>query len=119
LPSDPREWTLTDDSERRKKKPAPGIRVCPKCFAASPARATVCVECGHAFEVKPRQEVEEKEGELVELTAEQIAKKRERQMQGRSRTLAELEAFAKIKGYSSAWATHVWRAREAKKKETA
>src|ERR1019366_6795109 len=78
LIDEPREWTLTMDTERRKKKPAPSIRVCPKCFAASPARAIVCVECGAVFEVKPRQEVIEKDGELIELTAEQIAKKQVR-----------------------------------------
>jgi superfamily II DNA or RNA helicase len=115
LPDEPREWELTTDVIRRKKTPAPGIRVCPKCFAASPARATACIECGTPFETKPRQEIEEKDGELVELTAEEIAKKRERREQGRSRTLAELEQFAKIRGYEKEWAAHVWRAREAKK----
>jgi superfamily II DNA or RNA helicase len=118
FPTEPREWSL-EGAESRKKSAerATSIRVCPKCFAASPARALVCVECGIPFEVKPRQELTEKDGELVELTAEQIAKKRERRDQGRSRTLAELEAFARIKGYAAGWAKHVWESRETKKQK--
>ena len=117
LPDDDREWTLTNDFVKRKNAPVPGIRVCPKCFAASPARSIVCRECGHVFEVKPRQEVEEREGELIELTPEQIQHKRERMMQGRSKSLQQLEEFARKKGYSDGWAAHVWRAREAKKQK--
>jgi DNA repair protein RadD len=122
MPDETREWELTADIVH-KKKAKPGIRVCPKCFAASPARARTCVECGHVFEVQPRQEVKEKDGELVELTAEQIAKRRERQAQGMTKDLASLIAFGRRKGYKDAetWAMHVLRWREAKKrkKETA
>ena len=119
LPADPREWTLDQDSPRAKRKPVPSIRVCPKCFAASHARATECVECGTKFPVKPRTEIDTREGDLVELTAEEIARKRERREQGRSRTLAELQAFARIKGYSPEWAQRVFKARMSKRKESA
>jgi DNA repair protein RadD len=114
LPDETRDWQLTADIIKRKKKDAPGIRVCPKCFAASPARASTCVECGHVFEIKPRQEVEEREGELIELTAEQIAKKRARREQGRASTLAQLEEIARIKHYRPGWAMKVLAGREAK-----
>jgi DNA repair protein RadD len=116
LPSDDREWSLTMDSDRRKKKPAPGIRVCSHCFAASPARALLCVDCGKPFEVKPRQDIEERDGELVELTPEQIARKHERKLQGRSRSLEQLQEFARKKGYAPGWADHVWQARQQKRK---
>jgi DNA repair protein RadD len=117
LPTDERDWVLTSDVIRKKKKDAPGIRICLKCWAASAARATVCSECGVAFEVKPRAEIEEKAGELVELTPEQIAKKRERREQGKSRSLEELIAFGRSKKYANpeAWARHVWNGRMAKK----
>ena len=113
---EPREWTLTGDIERRKKKAPPGIRVCPKCFAASPARAPGCTNfpCDHIFEVKSR-EVSEKEGKLVELTAEQVEKKRARQEQGRSQTLEALMKIEQTKGYRKGWAAHVFAARQAKK----
>jgi superfamily II DNA or RNA helicase len=116
LPDADREWTLTDDKDRRKKKPAPSIRVCVKCFAASPSRALVCVECGHVFEVKPRQEVIEKDGELVELTPEEIAKKIARREQGRSRSLDELRQYGKKMGYKPGWADRVHKARERKQR---
>jgi len=116
MPDEPRDWQLTADVIKRKEKSAVGVRICHKCFAASSARASACIECGTPFMVKPR-EIAEREGELVELTAEQIAKKRERQEQGRSRTLAELEQFARMKGYAPGWPEHVLRAREARKQK--
>lgn len=117
LPAEDREWELTSDIIKRKKKDAPGNRVCPKCFAASGARATTCVECGHVFEVKPRQEIEEKDGELVELTAEDIARKRERRAQGMASTLEQLRNIERIKKYKPGWADHVYAGRMAKKQK--
>jgi superfamily II DNA or RNA helicase len=121
LPDEPRDWQLTTDVIKRKRAPELSIRICPKCWAASSSRALQCRECGQLFEVKPRQEVEEREGELVELTAEEIARKKARREQGRARTLEELTRFARIKGYHENWALRVWQAREEKKraKETA
>jgi superfamily II DNA or RNA helicase len=120
MPDAIREWELTDEIMRKKKKAEEGIRVCAKCFAASSARAKVCIDCGNVFPVQPRQELVEREGELVELTAEEIAKKNARREQGRAATLEQLTNIARIKGYAPGWAEHVYAAREAKKrKETA
>ncbi len=58
-----------------------------------------------------------RDGELVELTAEQIAKKRERREQGRAATLAQLEEIARIKHYRPGWASRVLAGREAKKQK--
>ena len=116
LPAEDREWELTADVMHKKKK-AISVRVCPKCFAASAARALVCCECGAVFEVKPRQEIEERDGELVELTAEEIARKRERMNQGRAATLEQLRNIARIKGYAPTWAEHVYAGRMAKKQK--
>jgi superfamily II DNA or RNA helicase len=122
LPTENREWTL-EGSESRKKsaKRAAGVRVCPKCWAASAARSLVCVECGEPFKIKPRQELEERDGELVELTAEEIQRKRERREQGRAMTRQQLTEIARIKGRNPAWVDHVLRGRDAKlrKKERA
>jgi superfamily II DNA or RNA helicase len=115
LPDQAREWTLTANAVRRSKKAAPQIRVCPKCFAASPARSIACGDCGHVFPVTPRAEVEERDGELVEVTPEQIARRQERMAQGRASTLAELTNLARITGKSEAWALHVFQARERKR----
>jgi DNA repair protein RadD len=115
LPDENREWELTSDVVKRKKQAEASIRVCPKCFAASPSRSIVCAECGHVFEVQPRQNVQEKEGELVELTAEQIQRKRERQTQGMANSLAKLKEIERIKKYKPGWAEHIWNARQRKK----
>ena len=116
MPDEAREWELTSNTIN-KKKAKPGVRVCAKCWAASPARARACVDCGHIFEVQPRQEIVEKDGQLVELTAEQVAKRRERQDQGRAATLAQLQEIARIKGRKPGWAEHVLAGREAKKRK--
>lgn len=116
MPDEDRDWTLEGDANKRNKVSPPGVRVCVKCFAASPARALVCVECGHIFEVKPRQVLEERDGELVELTAEQIVKKKERQEQGMM-DLAQLREVARIKGRNPAWAEHVMAGRLRKREK--
>jgi superfamily II DNA or RNA helicase len=121
LPSDDRNWELTLDSERAPRPAIPGIRVCPKCFAASSARALICVECGTAFETKPRQDLAEKEGELVELTPEELERKKDRMKVGMAKTLEQLEHIAMIRGYKPGWARIQWemKKRKFRKKETA
>ena len=43
LPSEERNWVLTEDVIKKKKPDGFMIRICPKCFAATPGRAThVC-----------------------------------------------------------------------------
>ena len=116
LPDAPREWMLTADKERKPKKPILGIRVCEKCFAASPPRALVCVECGHVFEVKPRQEVAYKDGQLIELTPEMIAKKIAKRERGASRSLDQLRQYGKKMGYKPGWAERIHAARERKQR---
>lgn len=116
LPDEAKEWTLSADKVHKKKnenQEGP-VKVCTSCFAASSARATKCSNCGEPF---PRQErqIDKKKGELVEITPEQMRQRRERQEQGRNRTLQELEDFARRKGYSPQWATHVMEARQRKK----
>lgn len=115
LPDDDREWELTADSTSKKKtKQNASCRVCPKCFAATRSGARQCIECGHVFEVESRT-VEKVEGELVELTPEQMARKRERREQGRAQSLEQLREFARRKGYAPQWADHVFRARQQKR----
>ena len=105
-------------SAKKTKKPPP--RICLKCFASSPSHARVCSECKTPFKIKPRQIVDEVDGQLREvqpLTPEELARKRERREQGRTDSLAGLIAIGRIKKYKDpeAWAMHVWRGREAKK----
>ena len=114
LPSEDRQWSLTGtESTKRAKKATLTVRVCAKCFSASRAGTPVCSNCGHPFEVSPR-EVAHKDGELQEITPEMLARKADRRMQGRARTLEELEVFGRMKGFAPGWARRVWAARQAK-----
>ena len=115
LPTDEPKWTLTMDEEREKKKKSVSVRVCAKCFAASSARALACSNCGEPFPVTPRSKVEERDGELVEITPEMIARKQERREQGRADSLEALREIERRKGYKSGWADHVYAARQKKR----
>jgi len=109
-----REWSLDGDKERRKKrKTDDGMknRQCPSCYAIH-APGPVCPLCGHEYEVQGRK-VEEVEGELIQLDAERLATITKRQVQGNARTLGELVALGRARGYKNptAWASYVFTAR--------
>ena len=121
FPDDDRAWSL-QGSEKRKnaKKSEVPVKGCPVCFATVPSAVTHC-SCGHEFQVVAR-EIEEVEGDLVEMTPEARAQLREKaikqrkQEQGRSQTFEDLVRIGKARGMKRAelWAKHVLRARAAK-----
>lgn len=120
LPDDEREWSL-EGRKKQKKKAAddagPNIRHCEKCFAVFRAAPT-CPVCGHEIEVKGR-EVEEVDGELLEVDPEehrqrrqQTAAQRRRKAQERAATagrdgvdlLEQLTVLAVERDYKPGWA---------------
>jgi superfamily II DNA or RNA helicase len=110
FPDDHRDWSL-DDRPRRAKgsgDAAPTVRTCEVCFAAFPPQP-ICPCCGTPAKLSAR-EIRQREGELQELAREAVARSRRRD-QGQARTLAELLAFAKQRGYSPGWAWKVHNAR--------
>jgi superfamily II DNA or RNA helicase len=121
LPDDDRVWTLAG---RRKKRSTEGIvpvRQCPKCFAMLPAAVNVCRYCSTPLAGDPR-EVEERDGELVEVnkdelrrqrSAEQIKRGREQRLAGSLEGLIEL---GRARGYKNPerWANYVWEGRQKK-----
>ena len=118
LPCQDREWSL-DGREARKKSgdSAPPVRQCPKCYHCH-RPAPVCPACGWSYEAKARQ-VDEVEGTLeeIDLEAQRRAQKYERlQEQDKARTLGDLIAIGKKRGYASPekWASHLFTARLAK-----
>lgn len=113
LPTEERDWALTYDETKRRAKPTASIRVCPKCWAASASRARICNNCGTEFPVEARK-IEERDGELAEVTPEMLERRRARQDQGRAQTLEQLREFARMKGYAPNWAEHVYAARQRK-----
>jgi DNA repair protein RadD len=67
------QWTL-DGKRKRDREQAPSVKVCPQCFATSASTVQVCRECGHVFAPQERRELQQVDGELVELKAAQINK---------------------------------------------
>lgn len=121
LPDDPITWSLADAPTRKKKSaaPPPSVRVCAKCWATARVTARVCPECGTPFPVKER-EIEQVDGELVEIQREQ-ARKEIRREQGRSESLDDLIAvYMKrhpdgVISKAARWAAHVMAGRQAKR----
>lgn len=117
FPDDPREWSLEGVDAGKPKKKVAALRKCLQCFASVPIWCRSCKWCGHAFEVKPR-EIELEAGELQELSKEEIEarrvadSKRKRIEVGRAKTLDELKAIGRERGYSYRWAYKQWEIRE-------
>jgi superfamily II DNA or RNA helicase len=114
LAEEQREWSL--DGRPKKKRAsddddAPPVRQCPKCYACH-VPAPTCPECGHTYEIKVRK-LEQQDGELVELSAEWMAKQR-KQEQGQAQSFEDLVALGKSRGYKNAvfWAKRVWNSRQ-------
>lgn len=114
FPDDHRAWTLDDARKRGRGSngaPAPSVRTCQQCYAAFKPQP-ICPMCGAVAQPSAR-EIKQRQGELQELTHQAIerARIRDRRQQGKARTLPELMAIAKQRGYSPAWAYKVHNAR--------
>ncbi len=115
LAEEEREWSLEGRKKKAKKSgdddDAPPVRQCPKCYACH-VPAPHCPECGHTYEIKVRQ-IEQQDGELVELNAAWMAKQR-KQERSQAETFEELVALGKSRGYRNAyfWAKRVWNSRQ-------
>lgn len=105
FPDDDREWSLESVEKRTRemKEKADPIRQCERCdFCHRPAPS--CPSCGFVYPVQSR-EVEEVDGELAEAQRKTMARK----VQGRARTLDELIAIGRERGYKNPrfWAAKV------------
>lgn len=104
-----REWQLTADSARKKRtaeEVAATIRSCPKCFAEH-RPSPVCPRCGHVYQLKSRK-VEQRDGELVQITKPEDAKKAS-EVIDLSRRFDVLRNIGKNRGYAhpDKWAFNV------------
>ena len=113
LPTDEWEWSLNGEAKRkRRKEELLKIRKCLGCYQDLPAQTLVCPTCNQTKQTKVRK-VALQEGELVQITAQiAAAKKQQRMEQGRAETLNDLIALAKRTGRKEAWAHYVWKARQ-------
>lgn len=119
LPDEPREWSLEGIVKKKKKKgdkEDPKVKQCDKCYAIhEPAPA--CPVCGHTYEKAKRSNTPNQvEGDLEEITetAKMMLQKAKAQEVGRAKTLEELEAIGRARGYLPGWARKVWNGRNKK-----
>lgn len=111
FPEDHRDWTLAEGVRRSTGTAAPSVRTCPECFAAFKP-APICPVCGANCVPENRRPIKEVAGELQELKKDYIKQRIEvRREQGRARTLPQLLALAKERGYSPGWAYRIFHAR--------
>lgn len=114
MPDQDREWSLQgiEKKKRGKNKDEPSVKICEKCFAACESTNTVCPECGFVFPIQHRQ-IEEREGELDEITKIEIKKKKKLE-QAQCSTYEELVALGTKRGYSNphGWAHFIYEGRK-------
>ncbi|MBF0148190.1 MAG: DEAD/DEAH box helicase family protein [Magnetococcales bacterium] len=112
LPCDEREWSL--DGAKKKGPSHPKtlpVRQCPHCFACHAPRP-VCPSCGHVYKIQERH-VEQVDGELKAVDQEKIRRVRRKEV-AQAKSLEELQAIGRQRGYKQGWAHHVWAARQHK-----
>jgi DNA repair protein RadD len=115
FPDDHREWTLAEGARRATGTAAPSVRTCPQCFAAFSPRL-LCPCCGAYCAPEPKRALRQVDGELQELKRVNAQLRAEEQQRNRrqraaARTLPELLALAKQRGYSPGWAYRIHNAR--------
>lgn len=120
LPNEEREWTLDGRKKKSRKKaaeePAIPVKQCPKCYLVHVPSPT-CPGCGHEYATPGGRQVEQVDGELQQITPqmEEQLKRARRVEVARAQTLEELKEIARQRGYSPAWADHVFNARQRKR----
>lgn len=113
-PDDDRDWTLEREEKKKgegKEKTIP-VRQCGVCFMVH-RPSPQCPACGHVYEVANRT-IEQVEGELVEVTREQLqgVVKAERQVQGMAQSYEDLLELERRKGHRVGWADNVYSSRK-------
>lgn len=115
FPDDHREWSLAEGAKRAGSASAPSVRTCPECYAAFKPQP-ICPCCGATCAPIKSRVIREMAGELTELRREAIRQRIEertasKRKQQAARTLPDLLALAKERGYSPGWAYRIYQAR--------
>jgi len=109
FPDDHRDWTLDDGIKRTAGGVvAPSVRTCPECYAAFKPQP-ICPVCGAQCAPITNRKIRQLAGELQELRRSEM--RQARRSQGAARTLPQLLALAKERGYSPGWAYRIHQAR--------
>lgn len=110
LPDDPQQWSLEG---RKKRKGGSGeapihIRQCPKCFCTH-RPAPACPECGHVYIVAGTTPATVA-GELSVVEKSEFRRQQQAEVRA-ARTLDDLRAIRRRRGYAYGWEYHVMRER--------
>jgi len=115
LPDDDRDWTLEGKKRRSKKanddEENVRIQQCTECFMVHEP-GPECPSCGHVYPIKEIMP-DQVEGTLEIITSadkKELKKQRSREV-SQARTLDELKAIGKDRGYKRGWATHIFNSR--------
>jgi superfamily II DNA or RNA helicase len=109
LAEEAREWSLDGREKRKAKEQSVETKQCESCYAIFTGNQ--CPQCGTERTPAPR-EIEETDGELQQIDAEEMARRYQfRREEGLCRSLADLVALGKARGYKPGWAHHRWTAR--------
>jgi len=110
LVTDNHDWMLDGEVKSRRKSSDDEtiVRQCKKCFAVYD-EGLVCPYCGHQNPPKPRK-IEERDGELMQVTKEQIAAIKAQKMDEykNAKTWQEACAIANRRGDSMYWLKMRW-----------
>lgn len=115
VPCAERDWTLADREQKKRKAgdKREATKQCENCFFIH-APAPICPECGYNYPIKPRT-VDVVDGQLQEVDKYAVIqqKKQARKEQGKAKSLEELIALGKTRGYPNAygWAKRVYYSR--------
>lgn len=106
LPDQERKWDLTPKKKGTSEPPEVQVRQCPECFYTH-LPAPICPHCGFIYPIKART-LEEKKAIRLEKVTEKVAE----YVEGKEcKSMAELQAYAKLHGFKPGWAYY-----QAKKK---
>jgi superfamily II DNA or RNA helicase len=110
LPDDHREWSL--DGSTAKKGGGSGsspVRQCGQCYAVFSAGRMQCPQCGWIVVSAAPREIEQVEGTLELIRAEQMHSRQKRNEEWQADSLDDLLAIAERRGYNRQWAYIRWR----------
>lgn len=110
LPTQDREWELTEDKVRAAKQQKWELRQCEYCYAVISTHQNVCPECKN--ENKPKEkEMKLVAGELVPIEEADLKRKEARRELAGHKTLEDWQEIARKRGYKMGWAYYRWKAR--------
>ena len=113
LPTEPREWELTNDKVKAAQSTKWALRQCKRCYAVFSTAADKCPECGH-LPTPEKKEMKMVAGELVPVEEVELKKKEAKRQLAGEKTLEDWIAIARQRGYKIGWAYHRFNARNNK-----